>query len=259
MINFDDIINSYPINLQSFKRNIFREYLQYKILAVIFTSNYGSKLSFLGGTALRIIHNNNRFSEDLDFDNFSLTPEDFENITSIVKRSLETEGFDVEFRNVYKGAYRCYLRLPRVLFEQGLSPFKEEKILIQIDTVSHSFNYIPNTVIINKFEVFSPIKTTPIDILLSQKIYAVFNRKAAKGRDFYDIVFLLSKTKPNLEYLKLKINIDNFKQLKERFLEKINDLDFDDLAKDIKPFLFNPLDSQKVEIFKQYIEQISFE
>jgi predicted nucleotidyltransferase component of viral defense system len=64
MINFDDIINSYPINLQSFKRNIFREYLQYKILAVIFTSNYGSKLSFLGGTALRIIHNNNRFSED---------------------------------------------------------------------------------------------------------------------------------------------------------------------------------------------------
>lgn len=259
MINFDDIVNSYPINLQAFKRNIFREYLQYKILAAIFTSNYGSKLSFLGGTALRIIHNNNRFSEDLDFDNFSLTYEDFENITNIVKKSLEAEGFDVEFRNVYKGAYRCYLRLPRVLFEQGLSLFKEEKILIQIDTVSHSFNYIPDTIIINKFEVFCPIKVTPIDILLSQKVYAVFNRKASKGRDFYDIVFLLSKTKPNLEYLRPKINVDNLKQLKERFLEKIDNLDFDDLAKDIKPFLFDPLDSKKVEIFKQYIEQISFE
>ena len=44
------------------------------------------------------------------------------------------EGFEVEVRKVAKGAYRCYLKFPTLLYEQGLSPFQAEKILIQVDT-----------------------------------------------------------------------------------------------------------------------------
>ena len=69
MLSLQEIEKYYPEKLKKFKRNILREYLQYKILQIIFNSEYANKLSFLGGTALKIIYDNSRFSEDLDFDN----------------------------------------------------------------------------------------------------------------------------------------------------------------------------------------------
>ena len=49
-------------------------------------------------------------------------------------------------------------------------------------------------------------------------------------------------------------NLSN-KDLKGKLLEGIKDLDFKELAKDVEPFLFNPSDSKKVEMFKEFIEQ----
>jgi predicted nucleotidyltransferase component of viral defense system len=77
MISLSQIEQYYPQQLRQFKRNILREYLQYKILEIIFNSRLASKLSFLGGTALRVVHDNTRFSEDLDFDNFKLSEKEF--------------------------------------------------------------------------------------------------------------------------------------------------------------------------------------
>ena len=71
MISLHNIEQFYPENLRGFKRNMLREYLQFKILEIIFNSRLAPKLSFIGGTALRIVHENTRFSEDLDFDNFN--------------------------------------------------------------------------------------------------------------------------------------------------------------------------------------------
>jgi len=255
MLDFSDIVSQYPPQLQPFRRNLFREYLQYKILAVISASEFNTKLSFLGGTALRIIHNNSRFSEDLDFDNFDLSESDFDSLTSVVQKGLEAEGYQVEIRNVYKGAYRCYFRLPHILYEQGLSPFEEEKILIQIDTAAHHFVYEPTVAIINKFEVFAPVRTTSLDIILSQKMYAALNMKTAKGRDFFDIVFLIPRTLPNYSYLKQKMGIENAPALRRTLLQQTEKLDFEQLARDVRPFLFNPVDDQKVRLFREYIKQ----
>ena len=47
-----------------------------------------------------------------------------------IKRFMTLEGFDVEIRSVAKDAYRCYLKFPELLYEQGLSPLQDEKILI---------------------------------------------------------------------------------------------------------------------------------
>ncbi len=254
MISLEEIEKYYPKNIRIFKRNILCEYLQYKILQIIFNSKYADKISFLGGTALRIIYGNTRFSEDLDFDNFGLKKKEFDEISLDVKEQLELEGYGVEIRNVYKGAYRCYIRIPRLLFDNGLSGYVEEKILIQLDTATHNFSYNPNKIIINKFDIFTEINVTPIDILLSQKIFAIFNRKTLKGRDFYDIVFLLSKTKPNYDYLKLKIDVGDSKELKLKLLELEDKINFQELAKDVKPFLFNSEDVKKITLFLKYIE-----
>lgn len=256
MLSLAEIEKYYPENIRVFKRNLLREYLQYKILQIIFNSKYANKLSFLGGTALRIVHDNARFSEDLDFDNFGLKEKEFDDISKLVKKKLDLEGYEVEVRNVFKGAYRCYVKIPKLLFDSGLSGYEEEKILIQLDTASHGFHYEPEKVILNKFDVFTEINVTSLDIVLSQKIFAIFNRKVPKGRDFYDAVFLLSKTKPNYDYLQLKLKIKRKEELKERILALENKLDFKELAKDVEPFLFSPADSKKVVLFARYIKSV---
>lgn len=258
MLSLNNIERYYPDDQKPFKRNILREYLQYKILEIIFNSKYAQDLIFLGGTALRIIYNNNRFSEDLDFDNLRLTEEQFSDLANEVKKGLELQGYEVEIRNVFKGAYRSYIKMPKVLFDNDISEMKEEKILIQIDTVPQAFDYKKDAKILNKFDVFTQIFATPIDILLSQKIYAALNRKRAKGRDFFDIVFLIPQTNPNYDYLKKKLGINNAKELKKALLEQTADLDFNDLSKDIEPFLINSENSKKVKMFREYINSVKF-
>lgn len=258
MLSLSQIEQSYPENLRAFKKNILREYLQYKILEIIFNSNFAGSLSFLGGTALRIIYGNTRFSEDLDFDNFDFNKNDFFALTKEIENGLKKEGCEVEIRNVFKGAYRCYIKIPKILFDNEISNLREEKITIQVDTVPHNFNYEPDKKILNKFDVFTQILSTPLDILLSQKIYAVFNRKRIKGRDFFDIVFLLSNTKPNYDYLEKNINIKNSGELKKKIISSAEKINFNELAKDVEPFLFYPKDSKKIKMFSEYIRLVEF-
>ncbi|MEN8225196.1 MAG: nucleotidyl transferase AbiEii/AbiGii toxin family protein [Bacteroidota bacterium] len=256
MLSVQQIKSYYPEQLQSFDRFIIREYLQYKILEIIFETPYENKLAFLGGTCLRIVYNNNRFSEDLDFDNFKLSIDDFYAITLIVKQELERLGYDVEIRNVHKGAYHCYIRFPQLLYNEGLSDHKEEKILIQLDTESHEFYYKPDQPVLNKFDVFTQINVTPGDLLLAQKFFAVINRKRNKGRDFFDIVFLLGQGQtPNYDYLNAKTGIANPDDLRSVVLEKCKKLDMEEMAADVKPFLFNPKDEKKILLFPKYMEQ----
>lgn len=258
MLNLTQIIESYPSSLKGFTRNLLREYLQYKILDLIFSSSHSSKMVFMGGTSLRIVHNNNRFSEDLDFDNFGLSQQEFEEISKAIKRGLELEGLEVEMQNVYKGAYHCKIRLPKILTENNLSVMHTEKLLILIDTAPQNFDFKPETITLNKFDVLTLINSTTLDILFSQKIYASLNRKRAKGRDFFDMLFLMSqKVKPNYDYLEAKIQITNPTDLKKKILEECQKLDFKQLYQDVRPFLFNPND-QKLLHFVSLVEGYEF-
>ena len=255
MLDFQQIKDQYPDHLQVFERALLREYLQCKILQAVFESKKASKLVFLGGTALRIVYGNSRFSEDIDLDNFNLSWQEFEEVIQRVKRFFELEGFEIEVKNVAKGAYRCYLRFPDLLYEQGLSPYQQEKILIQVDTAAQGFDYQPEIRILNKFDVFTEIRVTPLDVLLSQKIYTAVNRKRAKGRDFFDITFLFSRTKPDLRFLRQKMGIETADSLRREVLERIEDYDFQELAGDVAPFLMNKDQVKRVEKFREFWEQ----
>lgn len=256
MLDLNVIKKSYSENLQSFDKFILREYLQYKILQIIFDSQYRDKMCFIGGTALRIVHNNNRFSEDLDFDNFDLSQDEFIDLTSIIKRRLEEQGFSLEVKNVFKNAFRCYLRFTRILNSLGLSGYEEEKLLIQIDSTNESFSYNPEDRILNKFDVFTKIKVAPKDILLSKKIGAILNRKTKKGRDFFDVVFLFSLTMPNYDILSAKENVNNLSDLKKILLEVIEEVDLRELSNDVLPFLINPEEIKRVHLFEEFVRQL---
>jgi predicted nucleotidyltransferase component of viral defense system len=259
MLDFQQIKDQYPENLQRFERAILREYLQYKVLQAIFDSKHASKLVFLGGTALRIVYGNNRFSEDIDLDNFALSWSEFEDVIQKVKRFLELEGFEIEVRNVAKGAYRCYLRFPALLYEQGISPYQQEKILIQVDTTTQGYKYEPEIILLNKFDVFAEIRVTPLDILLSQKIYTAVNRKEPKGRDFYDITYLSSRTKPDYGFLNQKLGLSTGEDLRREIIKKIEKFDFEKLSDDVAPFLMNLDQIKRVEKFKDFWKQVDLE
>jgi len=252
MLDFQQIQSQYPAQLQQFQKGIFREYLQYNILQGIFESKFADKLSFMGGTALRIIHGNSRFSEDIDLDNFGLSWDDFERLVGIIQQFLILEGFLIEIKKVEKAAYHCQIKFPKILYENGISPLREEKILIKIDTFTQGYDYMPQVKVINKFDLFSEIRVTPLPVLLSQKIYAAIDRKQPKGRDFYDITFLLGQTKPDYGYLSQKLNVSNAKELRELVQQKIEPLDFEALAEDVSPFLFRKTDMKRVLLFKTY-------
>jgi len=131
MLSLREIRQYFPENLHRFPRFMIREYLQYKILEIVYDSPFATNLCFLGGTCLRFVHGNRRFSEDIDFDNISLKKEDFKDVADEIEKGLKREGYQTELQTVMKGAWHCHIKFPGLLFEEGLSGHKEEKILIQ--------------------------------------------------------------------------------------------------------------------------------
>jgi hypothetical protein len=95
----------------------------------------------------------------------------------------------------------------------------------------------------------------PVDILLAQKIACLFTRKRTMGRDFFDIIFLLGKTKPNPDYLKNKLAVADTKTLRKQILLKCRDLDFKRLSRDVAPFLMSGQEAEKILHFPELIKE----
>ncbi len=255
MLDIKQIESFYPEHLWPFKKNLLREYLQYKILEAIFESPMADKLTFMGGTCIHMVHGSPRFSEDLDFDNPGIGRHDFEALSHKVKKILELQGYTVELKNMYQDAFRAYLRFPGLLYDSGISGHRDEKLLIQIDTEPQEVQYNPDKFILNKFDVFSRISIVPADILAAQKIFCIFNRSRPMGRDFFDVVFLLGKAEVNFDYLTRKMSIRNKTELRDRLLLRCAQLDFRRLAKDLEPFVYYKKEVNRVLMFPDFVQQ----
>ena len=77
-------------------KNELREYLQHVILRKMFELNMNRELVFHGGTALRIIHGLDRFSEDLDFHILNReVPIDLDSPVQKIIHELKLNGYSV--------------------------------------------------------------------------------------------------------------------------------------------------------------------
>ncbi|MBN1576464.1 MAG: nucleotidyl transferase AbiEii/AbiGii toxin family protein [Chitinispirillaceae bacterium] len=253
MLSMDQIQSFFPLHLRPFRRNMLREYLQFKILEAVFASDQGRRLAFLGGTAIHIVHGNQRFSEDLDFDNRGLPMDEFERMAMAVRRALIREGYDVELSVNAKGNYRVNIRFIGLLQDMGLSGHREEKLLIHLDAEPQHFDYEPSHHLLNQFDVFCRINVVPIDILLAQKISCILERPRAIGRDFYDAIFLWGKTRPHTGYLARKTGIQKETELWERLEARCDSLDLERLAADLEPFVTDASEAGKVKLFREFI------
>ena len=253
MLTFEQLKKEYSVNELAFPRNILVEYLQHELLDSIYKQKKSSHLVFIGGTAIRIVYNGNRFSEDLDFDNYGLSFSDFTKIIQEVIRDMELKGFVIESRFVEKGAYHCYIKFPKILLDNNLSSLESEKILVRIDTVKRKKIFSPEVFTLNKFNVYRNILVNPIDIILSQKLMTIIGRPRKKGRDFYDVSYLYGKTEPNFSYISKNYSLQKSELFKKIF-NICRNLDFKTLSKDVEPFLIQQNQIKRIKDFNSFIK-----
>ncbi len=198
-----------------------------------------------------------RFSEDLDFDCKNFSDEEFKKMTDEVLLFLQRSGFRVETRdktNDKLKAFRRSIYFPELLFEMGLSGYKEERFLVKVESQDQGYDYPQTIVNINRAGFFFPFPVPPDDILCAMKISALLSRQ--KGRDFYDAVFLLSQTMPDYDYLSAKWNIGNISELKAALLKTIEKIDIKKKSQDFEHLVLNKSTANRVLLFKDFVTEL---
>lgn len=248
-------------NSREKNKNLVREYLQKYILYILYRKKIYKELVFTGGTCLRLLYGLKRFSEDLDF-SLSLESKenrineyDFKNIISIVGRELEDTNYDVDIKySIKNNVQNVFFRFKEILFFYGLSDIKDEKLSIKLEVDSNPPSGGLELSDMINLEFLFYLKYYDLRSLFSGKLHAVLYRRYVKGRDFYDLVWYLTRTdkiEPNYRMLEsailqtegIKIKLDNNKW-KELLKDKIREVNFTDITRDVKPFLENPEEAE---------------
>lgn len=239
------------------KRGIIREFLQTQILYHLYNISESRYLIFTGGTSLRFLYDNNRLSEDLDFD---LTQKDLpikDMLEKIIKKQTGHVNGLIDFKLKLKtdGA-TAYFKYNTLLFDLQISQMKEEKLVIKFDFSYPVDRVEPVEKIFSKFGFLQTALTYDPSTLLSFKTRALFTRKMERGRDLYDIAKLLSHTiEPNFKVIFLKEKgvktIDDYFVLLKSWYEKNSNL-LNGLKRQVQPFLIHEEELKYIDlIFKK--------
>lgn len=261
MIKIEQIRNYFPAQLLAnsvFDKYILKEYLQLMILDYLSATSYIQKMVFIGGTSLRLIKGIDRFSEDLDFDCKELSKDEFIEMTNGVVQFLERSGLRVETKdkeNPKLSAFRRNIYFTELLFDLGMSGHKEERFLIKIESQDQGVIYPRVITNIKGCGFFFPFPVPSDGVLCSMKIAAMLAR--AKGRDFYDLMFLLSQTKPDYDFLSKRCGVSNLQEFKQATTELLKTVDLSKKQKDFKHLLFNGANNEKILRFEEFISTLN--
>ncbi|MBQ7427014.1 MAG: nucleotidyl transferase AbiEii/AbiGii toxin family protein [Prevotella sp.] len=260
MIDLEFIRSFFPPAIareSRFDRYMLKEYLQLLILDHLATTPYINKVSFIGGTNLRLIQGIDRFSEDLDFDCKDLSEDEFMAMTDSVVLYLRQNDVEVETRdkpNPHLTAFRRNLYFPQMLFDLELTGHRDERLLLKIEAQDQGIQYRPVVANVNRMGFFFGIQVPPVDVLCAMKFAAILARQ--KGRDFYDAIFLLSKTKPNLDFLLARTGITSIEELKATIAEQLQEIDLNHKRRDFVHLLFNESNADRILQFPQVVASI---
>lgn len=230
-------------------RNVLREYLQARVLEGLQRAGAFNSLAFQGGTALRFLYGLPRYSEDLDF---SLEGDreryDLRGWLVSIGRLLSREGYTIRSTlRARTAVHAAWLRFPGILFENGLSAYREEALVIKIDVDSNPPDGAGTATRLVRRHVTLRLWHHDRASLLAGKLHAVLRRPFTKGRDVYDLGWYLSDPDwpaPNLELLNhalrqsdgpaVPMTQDTWRAGVARRLE---DLPWERLTADVAPFL----------------------
>lgn len=209
-----------------------REYLQLLFLSYLYQKKEAEKIYFKGGTAIRLLFGSPRFSEDLDF---STTHSKIQTVRLIknIGQAMNRELPELKIILIYSGknGLRFRIKLLAADFKYPLT------VRLDFTKIAKPKKIIVSP-ILSKFPIviFPLVCHLPKEEILAEKICALATR--SKGRDFFDLWYLLEKEISLTEKLvkeKFK-GIGKTYNLKE-ILKKIKSYPQKKLVQDLTPFL----------------------
>lgn len=281
----ESMLERYSLNSILDYKNAVKEIVQEIALLGLWRAKFFEKAGFYGGTALRILYQLDRFSEDLDFSLLTPDPEfDLKNYEKAVQDELWSFGFEASVQKKVKSTLSAvdsaFIKLNTVqhLLLIGL-PDKISKrmhqdevmtVRLEIDTdppedgASAESRYL-------LLPVPFSVKSFRIEDLFAGKAHAALAREwkgRVKGRDWYDLVWFISRKTPlNLHYLEQRLrqsgNWTSKKKLThgnmlELFQQRIDSLDVDSAKEDVVNFIKDTsrMDVWSKDFFHQIIKEI---
>ncbi len=266
--------------------NALKEIIQEIALLGLWRSKFYEHAAFYGGSALRILYQLNRFSEDLDFSllkpdpNFTLEP-----YNRSICDELNAFGFKVEVTTKEKQANTSIesafikantktqlvmIHAPQSLIQQTHG-MHQLKIKMEVDTdPPPGFQTEVRTLL---QPIPFSVKTYTRSDLFAGKIYALLCRPwkmRVKGRDWYDFIWYLTHHIPlNLNHLRhrliqtqawdiaLPLTPSDVTRL---LYEKIQKTNFTQAKSDITPFIQDPdaLTLWSTDFFSTLLAQLTF-
>lgn len=284
MTALEQIVKSYhPESLDETKL-VIRELVQQIVLVGLSRGGFFNYASFYGGTALRIFYGLNRYSDDLDF-TLNYVDEDFsfEPFVPKIKEVAMSYGLNLEIVTKNKiiktpiesafaklNTYQIFISLN--INDKIIGALHKDEVIkvkLEIDSnpalgfeVQNKWLDIPE---------FASVTVLDEASLFSGKIHAILCRNyknTVKGRDYYDFLFYIQRrVKPNMKYLKnkliesKKIKPDeefNMQVLKDMLKNRMNEVNFDQVASDASRFIFRneDLSYYSKDLFLQMIDKL---
>lgn len=267
------------------KKNSIKEVVQEIMLCGLSRAGFFHSAAFYGGTALRVFHGLDRFSEDLDFSLDAPAP-DFRldaYLPALEKELLSyglrfraearTKTVDSDIQSAFvKGNTRehiliCYAdeRLARSIGAEELI-----KVKFEVDTAPP-----PYATFEQKYRLLPipyEIRLYDMPSLFAGKLHAVICRawkNRVKGRDLYDYIFYLSRGTPvNLKHLNARLLDSGFEgaradmtlpEIRQILLRRFSSIDYAQAKADVLPFIRDPaaLDVWSADFFRSVTENLT--
>ena len=276
-----EMLTRFSVNELTEKKDALKEVLQEVILCGLSRAGFFQRTAFYGGTALRIFHGLDRFSEDLDFSlqtadgSFSLS--DF---FSVLRKEVASFGLNLEITEKVKTRESAIQSafLKGNTKEHMLMFFNADQSVESIpgnEKIKIKFEVDTNPPASASFERRYRLLPVPYEVMLydmpslfAGKVHAVICRawkSRIKGRDLYDYVFFLSKgAHLNTDHLKARLvqsgiwdSEDSFSiaDAKRLLCDRFEAIDYSQTKADVIPFL---KDSASLEIWSaDFFRQIT--
>lgn len=266
----------YKITTAEEELNALKEITQEIILYALSKTGFFEQAHFLGGTALRIVHGLNRFSEDLDFSTNKVNNKfQFDDYMDEVLLTLKQYGLEMKVKKTKDDSFVKARELKEDSDKWTLSfpsskQLKKVIIKLEIDTNPPAGALETNANL--DFPILHRVKVGTMETLFAGKIHALLCRNFMKGRDWYDFLWYV-KNKTNINYDQLKNALfqmgpyqgQSLKVVDREFVinelsKKTKSLDWKEVRRDVERFLKpDELESLKIwdeELFLDRVQKI---
>jgi predicted nucleotidyltransferase component of viral defense system len=259
------------------QQNILQEIVQYYILAGLSKTGFFNEAIFHGGTFLRIVHQIDRFSEDLDF---LLKKTDLHFLwkpyIDRIQTDLHAEGLDFEVKDrSQSNVKKAFLKTDSIgkilLIELPFQRLRAQKLLIKLEIDSNPPAGSTFETHYLNFPTIAPITTQTLESSFSLKSHALLCREYVKGRDWYDFLwYIRRKTGINFQLLRnalvqqgpwkgQNISIDQSWYL-EKMADTIKTIDWKKAKEDVVRFIPVKASSQlahwNADLFLYFLHQM---